>query len=86
MNSTARGLITIVTMTLFVFIYLITSNLSISSEHKKSLKEISKVVKLPGVSHSTSSTEKRIGAYDDYSNDFYLGMRKESYRGFVYAK
>ncbi|MEA2091205.1 MAG: hypothetical protein U9O83_02435 [Campylobacterota bacterium] len=55
-------------------------------EYENSISEVSTLSYLPSISLSTAYIENRVKEYDDYSNDFYLGLKKETYRGFVYAK
>jgi hypothetical protein len=47
---------------------------------------ISKLIKLPSISFSTSYIENRLYEYDDNSNTFYIGVKRNDYRGFVYVK
>ena len=68
----------------FIYIVVFKSNPSLAYENN--IKDISALSKLPSISLSTPFIENRVKEYDDYSNDFYLGMKKDTYVGFVYAK
>ena len=68
------------------FMYIVIFNSSPSKEYENSVSQISALVKIPNISNSTPYVENRIKEYDDYSNNFYLGMKKETYLGFTYAK
>ena len=68
-----------------IFLYTITFGLSSSYKHVIIILA-SSIIKLASISFSNSYIENRIMGYDDYSNDFYIGLNKSSYMGFVYAK
>ena len=69
-----------------LFLYTILSPDTLHVEHEKNILLISNLTQLPSISFSTTYNETRILEYEDYSNDFYLDMKKETFSGFVYAK
>lgn len=85
MNSLACAIVTIFLGLVAVFIFVL-FNLSASTKHRDAIYETSVLCKLPSISFSTTFVEPRIKEYEDYSNDFYLGVHKNTYSGFVYAK
>ncbi len=85
MNSLACG-ICIVLFSLVTIFTLILFNSNPSQEHIKAINNASSLTKLPNISLSTPFIETRIKEYDDFSNNFYLGMKKDTYSGFIYAK
>ncbi len=68
------------------FLYIIIFKSTPVLEQEQAVFNASNLVKLPNISLSTTFVESRILEYQDYSNDFYLGMKKDSFAGFVYAK
>ena len=86
MNSLATLFTTILFSIATFFIYIVVSKSNSSLAYENSIKDISTLTKLPSISLSTPFIENRVKEYDDYSNDLYLGMKKDTYAGFVYAK
>lgn len=80
----------IFTFSIFVlvisFSYIVIFYSTISPKKYEQISQSSKLTKLPGISFSTPFIENRIIPYDDFSNDFYLGLQKNDFRSFVYAK
>ncbi len=86
MNSLATLFATILFSITIFFIFIVVSKSVSSLAYENRIKDISLLTKLPNISLSTPFIENRVKEYDDYSNDFYLGMKKDTYAGFVYAK
>ncbi len=86
MSSLATSFATFIFCIVAFFIYILVPKSAVSLEYESAVKNISSLTKLPGISLSTPFIENRIRVYDDYSNNFYFGMKKNTYTGFVYAK
>jgi len=86
MSHLAKKFIASFIILVTIFLYTITFGLNSSSKHDSIIILASSIIKLPSISFSNSYIENRIMGYDDYSNDFYIGLNKSSYIGFVYAK
>ncbi|WP_455757829.1 hypothetical protein [Sulfurimonas sp.] len=86
MNSLVKKFAFVFSSILVVFLYIVMFNSTPSKEHVNTITHATNLVKLPGISLSSTYIENRILEYGDFSNDFYLGMRKNNYTGFVYAK
>jgi len=85
MNSLAIGMITIFLMISAGFIFTL-YKLNSFEDKNQSLIQVSSLTKLPGISLSSSYLENRVTRYEDNSNSFYLGMKKNNYTSFVYEK
>ena len=86
MNLLASKMVAIFLGVGVVFFYTILSSDTLHVEHKKNILLISNLTQLPSISFSNPFNETRVLEYEDYSNNFYLDMKKETFSGFVYAK
>lgn len=86
MSNLAKGFVGSIFGITAIFIYILVFNNISNSNHDEEVILASKLVKLPGIAISTTYVENRILGHDDYSNDFYLGMKRDSYTSFVYVK
>ncbi len=86
MSSLAIKFLVVLLGIVILFVYILIINSTPHTEYENKISQVSKLLKLPNISLSTSYIESRVGEYDDYSNDFYLGMKKDTYTGFVYEK
>lgn len=83
MTLAAKTLLTFILLISFCFIHVVCS-LSLNSE--KDTKNILKLINLPGLSLSIPHLDNRILQYKDERNSIYLGLTKDTYSSFVYAK
>ena len=86
MSSLTRLFIGVVFTISTVFIYMAVLVSTRDLRHDKNITAAAKLIQIPGISLSTSYIENRIPVYGDSSNDFYLGMKKDSFMSFVYDK
>ena len=56
------------------------------SNEREAVVLASRLVSLPGISLSTSYVGDRIPSYSDFSNEFYFGVKKDSFASFIYVK
>lgn len=68
-----------------VFIFLCTLIL-LGTTPKQNTADTMKLIKIPGISLSTSYLGDRILEYSDESNKVYIEINQDTYAGFVYAK
>lgn len=78
MSSLFVKLSSIVVLISTLFFYLLLFKLQKSSEHERYVSYASSIKSNAGISLSTSPFYK--------SNDFYLGINKDDYMSFAYAK
>ncbi len=86
MSSLANKILAALLSVTTLFLYLLIFQSTPQVEYEKNILLISNLIKLPNISLSTAFHETRVLEYDDFSNEFYLDMKKESFSGFVYAK
>lgn len=83
MSLLASRLATVFFLISCLFIYTLILLVTIPQQE---ISPTNKLISLPGVSLSTSYLGSRILEYSDESNRVYLGIQKESYTRFIYAK
>jgi len=86
MSSLANKTLAILLAVSALFIYILLFKSTPQAVYEKKIMLTSSLVKLPAVSLSTSFHETRVLEYGDFSNEFYLDMKKDDFSGFVYAK
>ena len=86
MSSLAIKFLSIFLSIFSLFVYILFFNSISFINYNDRLLAVSKLTKLPSVSFSTIYVENRVAEYDDYSNNFYMGLDRSAYKGFVYAK
>jgi len=86
MNSIAKKISSGIIVIVMIFIYILIFKSTPMLQRQRAICNASKVLRLPSISLSNVYLEDRILEYQDYSNDFYLGMKKDTFTGFVYAK
>ena len=83
MSLLASRLATIIFLISCLFMYIL---ILLTTTPEQNNLHTSKLIQLPGISLSTSYLGDRILEYSDESNSVYLGMQKDNYARFVYAK
>ncbi len=86
MSSLANKILAILVGVTTLFLYIIIFKSTSQVEYEKNIMLTSSLIKLPSISLSTNFHETRVLEYNDFSNEFYLDMKKDSFLGFVYAK
>ncbi len=86
MSYLTRWILVFIIGIISTFLYILILMLTPNTERKRAIVSASNLGKLPSISLSTTFVESRILEYDDYTNNFYPGMQKDSFSGFVYAK
>lgn len=82
---------TIISTRLSIIFFLIVSTFLyvlfvLYSTPKQETKNISNLIKIPGISLSSSYLGNRIREYEDETHTVYFGMSKDDFSSFVYAK
>lgn len=82
---------TLISTRLFIVVFLIICIFSyilflLSTSSIKKTKSISELIRLPGISLSTSYLGSRIREYKDETNTVYLTMPQDDFSDFVYDK
>lgn len=85
MSLRSKSFFFIVIFSLSSFFVLI-SSANYSLEREKQIQIFTQVTKLPHIALSTSSFQKRVLYYDDYSNKLYPQMKQDNKMDYIYAQ
>lgn len=83
MNLLASKLAAALCLISCIFFYVL---ILLGTTSKHNTVDTMNLIKLPGISLSTSHAGNRILEYSDESNGVYMGIYKDTYSGFVYAE
>ena len=83
MNLLASKLAAALCLISCIFFYVL---ILLGTTSKHNTTDTMKLIKIPGISLSTSYLGDRILEYSDESNKVYMEINKDTYAGFIYVK
>ena len=83
MSLLASGLASLFFLITVVFLYIVASFVTVTPS---SFATTSNLIRLPGLSLSTSYLGDRILEYKEVNDVVYIGVKKDTYASFVYEK